>query len=59
MGQRTESEHFESSRQYKCPDCGGQAHYMGIDFKAPKKSDIKEWRQVEEFIRSGKIFYRQ
>ncbi len=58
-GQRKESEGFENSRQYKCPDCGGQAHYMGIDFKAPKESDTKEWRTVEEFIRSGKLYNRK
>jgi hypothetical protein len=41
-GQQRESEHFANSHHYKCPDCGGQAYFMGIDFKAPKRSDIKE-----------------
>lgn len=59
IGQRKEYEGFENSREYKCPDCGGQAHFMGIDFKAPKKSDVKGWRAVEEFIRSGKLYYRR
>lgn len=47
-----------NSRIHRCPDCGGQTHFMGIDFKAPKKSDIKGWRKVEKFILSGKIYYR-
>lgn len=59
IGQQKESERFESSRQYKCPDCGGEAHFMGIDFKAPKRSDAKEWREIEGFIRSGKLYNRQ
>ena len=57
-GQKREVENFETERAYKCPDCGGQAHFMGLDFKAPKKSDTKAWREVEGFIRSGKVFYR-
>jgi hypothetical protein len=58
-GQQQESARFDNSRQYKCPDCGGQAHFMGIDFKAPKKSDIKAWQAAEEYIRSGKLYNRQ
>jgi hypothetical protein len=58
-GQQRESEHFANSHHYKCPDCGGQAYFMGIDFKAPKRSDIKEWREVEQFIRSGQLYNRQ
>ena len=45
-------------RSYKCPDCGGRAHFMGIDFKAPKKSDAKAWLEVKEFIQSGRVYYR-
>jgi|GEM_PF-6166007 len=31
---------------------------MGIDFKAPKKSDAKAWLEVKEFIQSGRVYYR-
>ncbi len=31
---------------------------MGIDFKAPKKTDSKAWVEVEKFILSGKVYYR-
>jgi len=57
-GQRQESEKINAEMIYKCPDCGGQAYFMGIDFKAPKKSDIKAWQKVEKFIKSGKTYYR-
>ncbi len=33
-------------------------HYMGIDFKAPKKSNIKAWDEAKSFIESGKVYYR-
>ena len=47
-----------NSRTYKCPDCGDPAHFMGVDFKAPKKSDAKAWQGVQAFIQSGKVYYR-
>ncbi|WP_410210910.1 hypothetical protein [Aquirhabdus sp.] len=49
---------LKEQRIYKCPDCGSIAHHMGIDFKAPKKTDIKAWQEVESFILSGRIYYR-
>ncbi|MDM4768547.1 hypothetical protein [Pelomonas sp. SE-A7] len=45
-------------REYICPNCGGPSSFMGIDFKAPKASDVKGWQKVEQFIRSGKVYYR-
>ena len=57
-GQSREAEEFEAQRAYKCPDCGGPCFYMGIDFKAPKKADVKAWKQAERVIQSGKAFYR-
>jgi hypothetical protein len=47
-----------NAREYKCPDCGAPTHFMGIDFKAPKKSDEKAWSTVEAAILCGKIYYR-
>jgi hypothetical protein len=49
---------LRNARRYICPDCGGQCYYMGLDFKAPKSTNIKAWRKVEAFIRSGKVYYR-
>jgi hypothetical protein len=56
--QRREAGQFEKNREYKCPECGGSAHYMGIDFKAPPRTDLRAWRQAEAFIASGKLFIR-
>lgn len=57
-GQMREAAQFESERLYKCPDCGEQAYFMGLDFKAPKKSDARAWRWAQTVINSGKVFYR-
>jgi len=53
-----EADHFEASRTYKCPDCGGLTHFMGIDFKAPRRGDLHGWRNAEAFIASGRLFTR-
>jgi len=57
-GQVREAAEFANDRVYKCPDCGGLTHFMGLDFKAPKKLDVKAWQQVKAFIESGKVYYR-
>jgi len=57
-GQANEIKEFEGQRGYKCPNCGGPSHFMGQDFKAPKRSDVKAWKEVQKFIESGKIYYR-
>lgn len=57
-GQTEAAKHFESHREYKCPDCGDQAFFMGTDFKAPKITDVKAWQEAQAFIESGKVYYR-
>ena len=44
--------------EHKCPNCGGKAFKMGIDFKAPKKTDAKAWAEVAKYIRTGNVYYR-
>ncbi|MEM7592460.1 MAG: hypothetical protein AAF383_13220 [Cyanobacteria bacterium P01_A01_bin.83] len=56
--QRQKIVEFNAARVYKCPECGGKTYFMGLDFKAPKKSDTKAWHEVEMFIKSGKVYYR-
>ncbi len=56
--QSNEVEAFKRTLEYKCPDCGSLAHFMGVDFKAPKKTDIKSWREVQQRIESGKTYNR-
>jgi hypothetical protein len=58
IGQAREAEEFNTERDYRCPDCGGPTYFMGQDFKAPKKADIKGWKKAKEFIESGKVYYR-
>lgn len=57
-GQSADAKRFEENGEYKCPDCGGQTFFMGIDFKAPRKSDLTAWKKVQIFIESGKKFNR-
>jgi DNA-directed RNA polymerase subunit RPC12/RpoP len=57
-GQAREAGSFEATREHKCPDCGGRAHFMGKDFKAPRKRDLKGWAAAQAFIESGRLYYR-
>jgi hypothetical protein len=60
--EKLHAQHAEASQQnerpYKCPDCGRVTYFMGLDFKAPKRTDVKAWREVQAFILSGKVYYR-
>jgi hypothetical protein len=57
-GQIADVASFDASREYKCPDCGKPCHFMGIDFKAPKRSDLKGWQAAQSFIATGRVFSR-
>jgi len=65
IGKSTRTEFERSARQFerefshKCPHCGGVAHFMGRDFKAPKTPDKKAWAIVEKFINSGRTYHHQ
>lgn len=58
QAQQRQARLLNEERPCICPNCGGHTYFMGLDFKAPKVSDIKAWREVEAFIRSGKTYYR-
>ncbi len=45
------------SRKERCPECGNLMTDLGLDFKAPKKEKVKEWKMVRGLYRSGKTFY--
>jgi hypothetical protein len=36
-----------------CPQCGKSANWMGRAFKAPKKTDVDQWKKVEALWRAG------
>jgi hypothetical protein len=40
----------------RCPNCGGEIHGMGLDFKAPKQSDKAAWKAAE-ILHTGGIDY--
>lgn len=46
-----------NSRQIKCPECGSLMADLGWDFKAPKKTAVKEWKIVEGLFTIGKCFH--
>lgn len=44
-------------REVKCPQCAGIMANLGLDFKAPKQTAVKEWKIVEGLFVTGKEFY--
>ena len=48
----------ECPSELPCPDCGGAAHNFGRHFKAPKKSDLKQWKKVAFLFEHGFRFQR-
>ena len=40
-----------------CPQCAEPAHFMGRAFKAPKKSDLEQWKKVERLWSAGFRFF--
>lgn len=40
-----------------CPDCGQPMRDMGRDFKAPKRSDVEQWKKVVLLYTHGYTFH--
>lgn len=40
-------------RLVPCPECGRSMKNMGLDFKAPRQSDIRQWKKVELLFAYG------
>lgn len=38
---------------FLCPECKQPMHSMGLDFKAPKQHDIRQWRKVKLLFENG------
>ena len=47
-----------SAIDYPCPDCAQPLSLMGTAFRAPRSSDLSQWRKVEELVRAGILFHR-
>jgi hypothetical protein len=39
-----------------CPNCNNAMVNMGLDFKAPKRRDTKQWKKVELLYQNGVHF---
>lgn len=44
------------NRQFKCPECNRIMANLGLDFKAPKKEKIKEWKILRGIYKLGHSF---
>ncbi len=44
-------------REIKCPECGNYMADLGLDFKSPKKTAVKEWKIIEELYTIGISFH--
>jgi len=40
-----------------CPECAGPSIGLTRKFKAPKRSDVKQWNKVEALVRRGFLFW--
>lgn len=47
----------EPAPAIKCPQCAEPMAGMGLDFKAPKKGAIDQWKKVELLFQNGFTFY--
>ena len=48
----------ECPMELKCPECGGPAYNFGRHFKAPKRSDLKQWKKVAYLFEHGFRFQK-
>src|SRR4051812_10210095 len=40
-----------------CPQCSAPMKAMGLDFKAPKQNDVRQWKKVEILYAHGYAFH--
>jgi hypothetical protein len=45
------------NREIKCPQCGGYMADLGLDFKSPKQTAVKEWRIIKGLYTIGMSFH--
>lgn len=44
------------NRKFKCPECSEIMANLGLDFKAPKKDKVKEWKILRGLYKLGHSF---
>ncbi|WP_221420238.1 hypothetical protein [Fulvivirga sp. M361] len=47
----------DESTPAKCPECGNLMADMGLDFKSPRKSDIKAWNHLSTLYKVGITYH--
>jgi len=47
----------DGSRLVLCPQCKSPMHDMGLDFKAPKQTDVEQWKKVEALHGHGYTYH--
>jgi len=45
------------NREIKCPECGSLMADLGLDFKAPPKTEVKRWKIIEGLYTVGHSFH--
>lgn len=45
------------NRKEKCPECSQTMFDIGLDFKAPKKDKLREWKIIESMTNTGITFH--
>lgn len=48
---------LKESSEAKCPQCGGLMADMGLDFKPPRKDDVKAWQHIKDLYSVGITFH--
>jgi thiamine biosynthesis lipoprotein len=44
---------------YRCAHCARPLTHAGMDFEAPKSSDLKGWKKVERYLQAGHLYHRR
>lgn len=45
------------TKRFKCPECGSLMADLGLDFKAPRKTALKQWKIIEGMYKTGHCWH--
>jgi hypothetical protein len=48
---------FRPALSRPCPECGGPARSMGMNFKPPRREATNQWRKLELLASRGELFH--
>ena len=48
--------HSWTGKIHGCVQCGKEMLYTGTHFRAPKKSNVREWKKLEMLVKNGTRF---